>query len=713
MANLFDVAKDLEKEKAAAQAARAAFLRAEISRHDVLYHTHDAPEISDGDYDALRRELETIEAERPDLKIAGGPADKVGAEGLEGFSKIRHKIPMLSLANALNPEEAKDFLEKIARDAPAILEAAGRDPAEPVAFVGEPKVDGLSCSLRYEARRLVAAATRGDGREGEDVTRNVLTIASVPKALPPDAPDILEVRGEIFMSRPDFQALNAQQASAGEKPFANPRNAAAGSLRQLDASVTASRTLSFFAYALGDCPVPFADRQSEMRDKLSSWGFSLNEPSCAFESIEGMEAYYEAMEAARPNLSYDIDGLVYKIDEFALQAAFGFVSRSPRWAIAHKFPAEKARTRLLSISIQVGRTGVLTPVAELEPVTVGGVVVSRATLHNADEIGRKDIRVGDMVIVQRAGDVIPQILGVVLEDRPATAVPFVFPSSCPACGAPAHREPDGAHTVCQGGLSCPAQRLEHLSHFVARDAFDIEGLGGKVLEELSMRGLVAQPADLFTLELRDGTVAPPLREWEGWGEKSARKLFDAIEARRKISLERFVFSLGIPQIGLSTARLLAASYGSWARFRDEISAAADENGAARARLLSIEGIGPIMAEDLAAFLQVQATGDALDDLLSQVEVQDAAAATGPAPLAGLTAVFTGSLSVARDEAEARARALGAKTAGSVSKKTSFVVAGEDAGSKLEKAKTLGVRVLDEAEWEELAGKAEAGGDVAF
>ena len=691
----------------------------EIARHDELYHAKDAPEISDAEYDLLRRKLEkAVSAARSTgetIALAAADAsrsDAVGAAPAEGFGSVEHAVPMLSLANALDPDEAVAFLARIRKE-------LGLAEDTELAMVGEPKVDGLSCSIRYEGRRIVSAATRGDGRVGENVTANVMTVEDVPKELPDEAPDVIEIRGEIHMSRADFAELNAAQEAKGAKAFANPRNAAAGSLRQLDPEITRTRKLSFLAYAVGETSGELPASQTELREMLGRLGFRLNEPSERFDDAIGALSYYERMEELRPSLPYDIDGLVYKVDSVEIQRRLGFVSRSPRWAIAHKFPAEQARTRLLGISIQVGRTGVLTPVAELEPVTVGGVVVSRATLHNADEIVRKDVRIGDLVIIQRAGDVIPQIVRVVHECRPENAVPFVMPNACPVCGAPARRIEGEAATVCSGGSSCPAMLLESLAHFVSRDAFDIDGMGSKIIDELVESRLVSSPADLFKLRVRNADV--PLREREGWGARSEQRLLDAIDARRTISLDRFLFAIGIPQIGRTTARALANAFVSWKNFRsvvdadiaaliqnEETSEAAEKgtNVPKNSGLLAVEGVGNGVATAIVEFFQRPTAIEIIDELLTEVNPIDATpiAATADSPFAGKTIVFTGSLrGGSREQAEASARSLGAKTSGSVSAKTGLLVAGENAGSKLDKAKSLGIEILDEDGWIAMGG----------
>lgn len=666
-------------------------LARDIARHDTLYHGQDKPEISDAAYDALRRELDAIEREHPDLKSV--VATSVGAKPAEGFGKVRHSVPMLSLGNAFTAEDVADFTTRIRR----FLNMA--DDA-PLTLLAEQKIDGLSCSLRYENRRLVQAATRGDGVEGEDVTANIMTIADIPKDLPNDAPDMIEVRGEVYMTKTAFRALNKAREAAGEDLFANPRNAAAGSLRQLDVKITALRSLQFFGYALGAVVQPIATTQSGIRSTLEGWGFSTAEPVIVTDDAAKLAAYYARSEVLRPELDYDIDGLVYKVDRLDLQERLGFVSRAPRWAIAHKFPAEKAFTRINDIIIQVGRTGALTPVAELVPVNVGGVMVARATLHNEDEIARKDVRVGDTVMIQRAGDVIPQVLGHVPEKRPAGSVPFVFPDTCPRCGSHAVREEGEVVRRCTGGLVCPAQALERLRHFVARDAFDIEGMGEKILIEFWDDGLVREPADIFSLEDRDKSSLTPIRARMGWGSQSAQKLFDAVNKRRDISLDRFIYALGIRQVGQATAKKLAIHYGTFAAMRSAMAAAHDPGSEARADLLSIDDVGPSVAEDLTEFFAEEHNTKAVDALLAHVTPQTYVHnVRSDTAVAGKTVVFTGTMTaMTRDEAKSRAESLGAKVSSAVSSKTDYLVAGEDAGSKLKKAKEAGVTVLTEQEW---------------
>lgn len=683
----------------------------EIARHDELYHGKDDPEISDAAYDKLRQELEKIEAEFPEL--ANEQSAKVGAAPSKGFKKVRHSISMLSLSNIFSEEDLGDFIEKLQRFL---------NVSDDIALVAEPKIDGLSCSLRYEKGRLVQAATRGDGFEGEDITANVQHIIDLPKTLPKDVPDILEVRGEIYMRRGDFIALNKRQEDAGKQIFANPRNAAAGSVRQLDASITAQRPLHFFGYALGEVSAPFAKTQQDIRKKLAAWGFAEAEPWMLCKTREDIMAYYNKVMVLRPNLDYDIDGVVYKVNDLALQERLGFVSRSPRWATAHKFPAERAVTILKDIDIQVGRTGSLTPVARLEPVTVGGVVVSNATLHNEDEIERKDIRIGDHVIIQRAGDVIPQVLGYVPEKRLKSAEKFTFPHKCPVCGSKAIREEGEVIRRCTGGLICKAQAVERLKHFVSRLAFDIEGLGAKIIEEFYEDGLIKTPGDIFRLEKNDKGSLTPLRNREGWGELSAKNLFESIESRRTISLDRFIYALGIRQIGEATAKKLAIHYGTFTNLRVNLesipphptSPAAQSPSPPRGEgrgegvyddLLNIEDVGPSVADDLLGFFAEKHNRDVLDDLQSELNIlpYERPRAVN-SPVAGKTVVFTGTLvTLTRQEAKANAERLGAKVAGSVSKKTDYVVAGEDAGSKLKAARELGVTVLSEEEWKKLIG----------
>ncbi len=683
-----------QREKSGLAAAREehAKLGAEIAEADRRYYAEDAPTISDAAYDVLRRRYEALEAEFPELAGPDSASRRVGVGPSEKFAKVRHAVPMLSLANAFADEEVIEFCARVRR-------FLGMADDDPLAMTAEPKIDGLSCSLRYEEGELVQAATRGDGFEGEDVTANVRTIRAIPHRLE-GAPRIFEARGEVYMRHEDFEALNARQAAAGKPVFANPRNSAAGSLRQLDPAITASRPLAFFAYSWGAISEPIAATQLEAIHALHRLGLPTNPLTRLCRTADEMLAHYREIEQKRATLGYDIDGVVYKVDDLSLQTRLGFVSRSPRWALAHKFPAERATTVLEGIEIQVGRTGALTPVAKLKPVTVGGVVVSNATLHNEDEIARKDVRVGDTVVVQRAGDVIPQILEVVRDAAHERRPEFVFPDVCPVCGSAALREIDektgemDAVRRCTGHLVCPAQAVEGLKHFCSRNAFDIEGLGDKQIELFYSKGLIRTPADIFTLRERDGQKEPPLREWEGFGEVSARNLFNAVEARRGIALNRFLYALGIRHVGETNARRLARHFGDWDSFR-----AAARAPDAKEELSHISGIGPIVAEAIADFFAEERNEKALDALVAQVTVEPMEAMAAGHPLAGKTVVFTGSLErMSRDEAKAMAERLGAKVSGSISGKTDLVVAGPGAGSKLTKAREFGVEVIDEDEW---------------
>jgi len=688
-----------------------AALGAEIAAHDARYYQDDAPTISDAEYDALRRRYQALEAAFPDLVTEASLTQTVGAAPSGKFGKITHAVPMLSLGNAFSDADVSDFVGRIRR----FLDLG---PDVPLAFTAEPKIDGLSCSLRYEKGRLVHAATRGDGFAGEDVTANVMTIAGIPHTLPAGVPEIAEIRGEIYLGHADFAAINARQAAAGEKLFANPRNAAAGSLRQLDATITASRPLRFFAYTWGALSAMPAATQSGMVAAFADWGFPVNPLVRRCADVEAVLAHYRAIEAQRASLGYDIDGVVYKVDDLALQQRLGFVARAPRWAIAHKFPAEKATTVLEAIDIQVGRTGAHTPVARLRPVTVGGVVVSNATLHNADEIAKKDIRIGDTVVIQRAGDVIPQVVEVVIERRPAGAEPYGFPHVC-QCPLKTElvREATAAGEAgvvarCTGEFACPFQRIEHLKHFVSRRAFDIEGLGEKQIEFFFStdgpdgRKWIEEPADIFRLKDRDSVPGNLKRiaHYEGFGETSVKKLFEAIEARRTIGLDRFIYALGIRHIGETTARVLARAYGSWAAFRAVAERITAGDAEALADLTSLDQIGPAVGTALAEFFGESHNAGMVSRLAYQVTILDAEKPKADTAVAGKTIVFTGSLEkMTRDEAKARAESLGAKVAGSVSKKTDLVVAGPGAGSKLDKARELGIQVLSEDEWLALIG----------
>lgn len=665
-------------------------LAREIAQHDRAYHRDDAPKISDGEYDALRRRNDAIEARFPHLVRPDSPSKRVGAAPATGFEKVAHARPMLSLGNAFSPDDVAEFLTKIRR----FLNLTEEDTVE---LVAEPKIDGLSVSLRYEGGVFVQGATRGDGATGENITENLRTIGEIPKRIDgPDVPDILEVRGEVYMRGDDFAALNERQTAAGDKTFANPRNAAAGSLRQLDTSVTAGRPLSMFAYAWGEVSGPVGKTQSEFLKCLDGWGFATNPHARLCRSLDDVLAHYAYIESERADLPYDIDGMVYKVDGVDLQERLGFASRAPRWAIAHKFSAEKATTKLREITIQVGRTGVLTPVANLEPVTVGGVVVSRATLHNEDYIAEKDIREGDTVIIQRAGDVIPQVVEVVKHEDGSVA--YEFKRICPECESKAVRIEGEAAWRCTGGLSCKAQMVERLKHFVSRNAFDIEGLGAKHVEAFMEAGLIKSVADVFALPQHSDEIA----KMEGWGEQSVDNLVNAINARGMVPLERFIFALGIPQVGQATARLLAKQYGSLERWREAMGLASDAESEAYADLVNIDGIGVSMATDILAFFAEEHNVTVLDALGTPEDfvLPDETSS----PIAGMTVVFTGGLeTMSRGEAKAKAEALGAKVAGSVSKKTDYVVEGADAGSKAKKARELGLSVLSEEEWLTLIG----------
>ena len=695
---------DLTEAQAQTELARLSEL---LHAANTAYHRDDAPEISDADYDALKLRNAAIEDRFPALKRTDSPSDVVGGALAEGFGKVRHSQRMMSLANAFTDEDITDFDQRIRR-------YLGLDADTALTYTAEPKIDGLSLSLRYENGALVQAATRGDGTTGENVTANARTIDDIPTRID-DARAVLEVRGEVYMSHADFAALNERQAEAGAKTFANPRNAAAGSLRQLDAAITKSRPLRFFAYSWGELSEPLGQTQMEALARLKALGFVTNPLTERCEGYADMIAHYRKIEAQRATLGYDIDGVVYKVDDLTLQGRLGFRSTTPRWAIAHKFPAEKAWTVLEKIEIQVGRTGALSPVARLRPVTVGGVVVSNATLHNEDYIaGRdsngnpiregRDIREGDWVQVYRAGDVIPKISDVDLSRRPDDAAPYQFPEICPECGSAAIREPGDAVRRCTGGIICPAQAVEKLKHFVSRAAFDIEGLGAKQVEQFYQDGWVATPADIFTLEERFGSGMQQLKNREGWGEKSATNLFAAIAEKRRIPLARLIFSLGIRHVGESAAATLANHYTSWAAFEAAVTKAEVGEGPEWEDLIGIDGVGAVMATSLITTMQQEAERASIDALVAHLEVEDAAARATDSPIAGKTIVFTGTLEkMTRAEAKARAEALGAKVSGSVSAKTDILVAGPGAGSKATKAAELGVETMDEDAWLSLIG----------
>ena len=702
-ARITDQVAEIEVEAFNEQQAAADLKRLaeEIGRHDRNYHQLDAPTVSDAEYDALRRRNQAIEARFPGLVRADSPSRQIGAAPAQGFRKVRHSHPMLSLDNAFDDEDVADFYGRIQR-------FLGLEPDAEIHIVAEPKIDGLSAALLYENGTLVRGATRGDGETGEDVTNNLRVTGDVPHRLKGhDIPERLEIRGEVYMRRKDFFALNAAQEKADKPVFANPRNAAAGSLRQLDSEITKTRPIRFFGYAWGEVSAPIADSLWAAREKLAQWGFALNEPTRLCKSLEAVLEHYRVMEESRALLPFDIDGVVYKADRLDWQGRLGMVSRAPRWAVAHKFPAEKAQTLLKAIDIQVGRTGTLTPVARLEPVTVGGVVVSNATLHNEDEIERKDVRPGDTVIVQRAGDVIPQVVEVVMERRSKSAKRFKFPAVCPECGSAAIRGEDEVARRCTGGLVCPAQAVERLRHFVSRNAFDIEGLGEKQILAFWQEGLVKEPADIFALARRnndEATIDPPLQEWEGWGETSVRNLFAAIDLRRNIGIDRFLYALGIRHVGQATARLLARHYETPERFLDAMAAAQDRDGQAFHDLVDIDGIGPKVAGIIIEFFAEPHNLTAVEDLRAEILVEDAEPVESESEIAGKTVVFTGTFeTVTRAEAKAKAEMLGAKVASSVSVKTDYVVAGPGAGSKLKKAQELELTVLSEADWFDLIG----------
>jgi DNA ligase (NAD+) len=681
---------------------RIAELRSEIRRHDHRYYVLDDPEISDAEYDQLVRELKALERAHPELITADSPTQRVGGLPSGTFAKVRHSVPMLSLANALTSEDVIDFVQRIRR----FLRLDGHTQID---FTAEPKIDGLSLSLRYERGKLVSGATRGDGAEGEDVTANVKVVADIPHMLKGNGiPDLCEVRGEVYMTKSAFLALNEQQARAGKTVFANPRNSAAGSLRQLDPGITASRPLGFFAYAWGEVSKLPSQTQWGMLTWFAHHGFKTNPLAKLCHSVEELLKFHHQMELKRAALDYDIDGVVYKVDRLDWQERLGFVSRDPRWAVAHKFPAQKATTIVQGIEIQVGRTGALTPVAKLQPVTVGGVVVSNASLHNEDYIRALDVRIGDTVSLQRAGDVIPQVLGVVLRSRPKhpEPEPYHFPKVCPCTlktdvvrDRTATGE-EGAVARCSGEFACPHQRIEHLRHFVSRHAFDIEGLGEKQLTLFFEQGWVKEPADIFTLQARNNQIR--LEAHEGFGEVSVGKLFAAIEARRGVSLERFIYALGVRHIGETTARALARGYGSWRTLHNACLKLAKGDIEARQEMDAMDQIGDTVIDSLAAYFSESHNVDIVERLTKQVRIRDAEKPTAHSPIAGKTIVFTGSMEqLTREEAKALAERLGAKVSGSVSKTTDFVVAGADVGSKLNKANELGVEVLDEAKFIEL------------
>lgn len=675
-------------------AAELAFLAKRMAELDKAYYQADDPLVSDAEYDALKRRNEEIEARFPHLVRADSPSKKVGAKASEDFAKVTHSVPMLSLGNIFSTDEIFEFSNRIRR-------FLGLDDDAELAFMAEPKLDGLSFSALYVNGKFVRGATRGDGSVGEDITENLKQIKDLPlKLVGNDIPERLDIRGEVIMNKADFFALNDEQTAAGKKPFANPRNAAAGSLRQLDPRITGRRRLSLFGYTFGETSAEPWDSQDAFLQKIRSWGFPVNPEVRLCKTAQELADFFENLADKRPNLPYDIDGAVYKVNRRDWQERLGFVARAPRWAIAHKFPAEQAQTKLENIRIQVGRTGALTPVADLTPVNVGGVMVSHATLHNEDELKRKDIRIGDTVVIQRAGDVIPQVVRVVSEKRPADSVPFEFPTVCPVCGAHVVRDPDEAVQRCSGGLVCPAQAVESLKHFVSRDALNIEGLGAKNMAFFFDRGWIKTPSDVFTLESR---VGADIRKLDGWGDKSADNLFAAI---RKVAaatpMEKFLFALGIREVGQATARLLAAHYLTMPAFLEQMSLAQDRESDAYKELLSIESIGDVIACEILDFTAEEHNRTEIDKLLNLMTVTAFVPVENDSPLAGKTVVFTGSLeTMTRSEAKAKAQSAGAKVAGSVSKKTDYVVLGADAGSKAQKAAELGITVLSESEFTEL------------
>ncbi len=682
---------DMSFEDAKAQHKK---LSKQIRAADKAYYQNDAPDITDAQYDELRQELGKIEADHPELATTESPTQTVGAAPAKGFAKVQHAMPMLSLSNVFSEEDVSEFNAKIRR-------FLGLAEDETIHLIAEPKIDGLSCSLRYENQKLVQAATRGDGAEGEDITANVKTISCIPQTLPDDAPDTIEVRGEIYMPRSAFEKLNKAQEEAGKQPFANPRNAAAGSVRQLDSTITAGRELGFFGYALGEISEPIAETQEGIREKLAAWKIPET-PYALCASILAIMENYEKVLEARPDLDYEIDGIVYKVNRLDWQERLGFISRSPRWATAHKFPAEQAVTRINAIDIQVGRTGALTPVARLEPITVGGVVVSNATLHNEDEIARKDIRAGDTVVIQRAGDVIPQVVKVLEDKRTGKEEQFKPLTHCPECGSEAVKPEGDAVRRCTGGLTCPKQAVERLKHFVSRLAFDIDGLGDKIIQSFWEEGLIKSPADIFILQGRNKDSLTPIRAREGWGDLSEKNLFESINERRKIEFNRFIYALGIRQIGEATAKRLASVYGTLDQLTASMTTAHDQESEAFADLIAIEDIGPAVAADLTAFFHETHNLEILKQLDNHLDIQPYEIKTTNSPVAGKTLVFTGTLEkTTRAEAKAKAESLGAKVSGSVSKKTDYVIAGAEAGSKLKKAQELGVNVLSEEEWLEL------------
>lgn len=685
---------------------RVSWLRHEIEHHNRLYYELSTKEISDDDYDRLFNELREIEKQYPELLTPDSPSQRVGGKPSSAFKKVLHSIPMLSIETKEVPKLISEISNIIKKELP--------EESSCLEFVGEPKIDGLSCSIRYENHQLVRAATRGDGQEGEDVTANVLTIAEIPKTLPPFTPDIIEVRGEIYMTNSDFELFCKHQEKAGEKIPENPRNAAAGSLRQLDPLITASRPLRFYAYAWGEVSHSFSNTQWDALHQLGNWGFKVSSLIRLLKTQDEMVSYFDEMQDLRDSLDFAIDGVVYKLNRLLLQEKVGLTNRAPRWASAKKFPPERKETILRKISISVGRTGALTPVAELEPVRILGTTISNATLHNQDEIECKDFREGDTVVIQRAGDVIPQVVSIVLEKRPIESKPFEFPSTCPDCGSKAIRELKESVWKCTGGLTCPAQALERLKHFTSRDAFNIEGLGEKNVELFYNKGLLHSPADIFRLEelLSPSSLWQqkahdiiPLQDWDGWGELSANNLFKTIRLRRNIPLDRFIFSLGISLVGEATAKLLADNYTTYTNLSDSLTQAQGREEDAYKHLTAIDGVGVLTADGLINFFAEEHNRQAVDDLRQYVNVMDyAKQVTISSPIAGKTVVFTGELeSKSRKAAKIEAERLGAKVSSDVSSRTDYLIAGSDPGSKRRKAEGLGVTVLSENEWNKLIG----------
>jgi DNA ligase (NAD+) len=683
---------DLSEADAKAEIAR---LSEEIKAHDECYYQQDAPAISDAQYDALRKELEALEAKYPNLVTTESPTQTVGAAPTKGFGKIQHSKPMLSLSNAFTREDVKEFLTRVRKflNQPDIV----------VPVFCEPKIDGLSFSVRYENGILVQAATRGNGFEGENITENIKTIKTLPHQLKGEVPEVVEFRGEVYMSHADFEALNQSREEVGEPVFANPRNAAAGSLRQLDPSITAERKLNYFMYGWGELSAPLGNTQEEVVNHMQEMSVRINPRNQVADSVDAIWEYYTRLMEERSELDYDIDGIVYKVNALEWQQILGMVARAPRWAIAHKFPAEQAVTVLEHIDIQVGRTGSLTPVAHLKPITVGGVVVSRSTLHNEDEIERKDIRIGDTVTIQRAGEVIPQVVSVDISKRPKDSQPFIYPKTCPVCGSHAVREEGEVVRRCTGGLICEAQKVERLKHFMSRDAFDIEGLGDKQIKAFYEEKRITTPADIFTLEVKDRDSLTPIRAKEGWGGKSAQNLFEAIESKRTIELYRFIYALGIRHVGQMTAKLLAKNYETYEQLYTAMIKSGDKESEAYAELNAIDGIGEKVADAIVAFFTEPHNQEILEQLTEQLTIERAEQSASDSTISGKTIVFTGTMEkMSRGSAKAKAESLGAKVSGSVSSKTDYVVVGADPGSKAKKAQELGVTILDENQWLELA-----------